>query len=101
MSRVSDLTNAVCSGWNAGSWCQYAVGATPSSSNNAYMRHIGAGFFTEWGDMNLYVDAGFVRNSYWASDATGSVDGLIIYSDLGPVNIRSVSDNGSAVCTVP
>ncbi|OCG36401.1 hypothetical protein A9G39_04120 [Gilliamella sp. Imp1-6] len=95
MSRVSDLTNAVKTDNPPIS------GAAPSSSGNYYQRHIGAGFFTEWGDMNLYVDAGFVRNPYWASDATGSGDGLIIYSNLGPVNIRSVSDNGSAVCTAP
>ncbi|MWN06800.1 hypothetical protein, partial [Gilliamella sp. Pas-s95] len=38
LTRVRDLTNAVCSGENSGSWCQGSVGATPSSSNNTYMR---------------------------------------------------------------
>jgi hypothetical protein len=60
MPRVRDLTN---SNYNN-------LGATPSSGRNRYQRHIGAGFFTEWGDVVDYTDAGFVYIGYWTSDAT-------------------------------
>ncbi|SCB73355.1 hypothetical protein GA0061081_101105 [Gilliamella bombicola] len=100
LARGSDLTNAVCSGWNSGSSCEGFVGATPSSSNNVYMRHIGAGFFTEWGYMGHYADAGFVDGGFWASDATGSY-GFTVYSNSGIVGSVSVSVSDSAVCTAP
>ncbi|WP_176700378.1 hypothetical protein, partial [Gilliamella sp. Gris1-4] len=100
MPRVSDLTNAVCSGLNAGSWCQGAVGATPSSGNNVYQRRIGAGFFTEWGDMRYYADAGFVYNYYWTSDAAGSNQSPVS-SREGPVGSYSASGRLYAVCTAP
>ncbi|OCG67702.1 hypothetical protein A9G39_04630 [Gilliamella sp. Imp1-6] len=99
MPQVRDLTNAVCSGLNVGSWCQGAVGATPSSSNNVYKRHIGAGFFTEWGHMHYYADAGFVDRYYWTSDATYS-NQFAVYSRNGAVgNHRTTPDY--AVCTAP
>ncbi|OCG34608.1 hypothetical protein [Gilliamella sp. Gris1-4] len=102
MSRVSDLTNAVCSGFGVSNNypCTGAVGATPSSSNNVYMRHIGAGFFTEWGVMYSYADAGFVGNLYWTSDAPGS-NGFAVTSYYGNVGSFSASISYSAVCTVP
>ncbi|MCO6517001.1 MAG: hypothetical protein J6586_11025, partial [Snodgrassella sp.] len=98
MPRVRDLTNAVCSGWNSNSYCQGAVGATPSSGFNAYKRHIGAGFFTEWGYMNNYADAGFVSRTYWTSDATGSTQ-FIVNPDNGAVASGSASRGSYAVCT--
>ena len=100
MPRVRDLTNAVCSGWSAGSWCQGAVGATPSSSNNVYKRHIGAGFFTEWGGMNRYPDAGFVFQYYWTSDATGSSQ-FAVTSGYGLVASFIASTSRSGLCTAP
>ena len=100
LAKVRDLTNAVCSGWNSGSHCQGAVSATPSSSNNAYQRHIGAGFFTEWGYMNCYADAGFVYSDYWTSDATGS-NQFDVRSDNGNVFSYSASHSDYAVCTAP
>ncbi|MCO6516435.1 MAG: hypothetical protein J6586_08060 [Snodgrassella sp.] len=102
MSRVSDLTNAVCSGFGVSNNypCTGAVGATPSSSNNVYMRHIGAGFFTEWGVMYSYADAGFIGNLYWTSDAPGS-NGFTVTSYYGNVGSFSASISYSAVCTVP
>jgi hypothetical protein len=102
MPRVRDLTNAVCSGWGSGSWCQGALGSTPSSSNNAYQRHIGAGFFTEWGAMYGYADAGFIKTLkyYWTSDARGN--NLFNVSSLdGYVDNNSVSWSYYAVCTTP
>ena len=90
MPRVRDLTN---SNYNN-------LGATPSSSGNSYMRHIGAGFFTEWGRMYNYTDAGFVNNVYWTSDATGS-DQFYIRASNG--DIYSVYPNFwlSVLCTAP
>ncbi|MWN06846.1 hypothetical protein, partial [Gilliamella sp. Pas-s95] len=75
-------------------------GAVPSSSGNWYQRHIGAGFFTEWGYMVSYADAGFVGYNYWASDATGSY-GFRVYSGYGGVGSYSASYSSYAVCTAP
>ncbi|MWN05772.1 hypothetical protein [Gilliamella sp. Pas-s95] len=94
LARVSDLTNAVRTGGNPIS------GALPHSSDNSYMRHIGAGFFTEWGYMYYYGNAGFAVINYWTSDATGS-NGFAVYSDNGGVNSRRVSYINYAVCTAP
>ena len=59
MPHVKDLTNSNSS-----------LGATPSSPNHGYMRHIDAGFFTEWGKMDDYSGVGFLisRRGYWTSD---------------------------------
>ena len=100
MPRVRDLTNAVCSGWGSGRWCQGAVGATPSSSVNNYKRHIGAGFFTEWGHMTDYTDAGFGNLHYWTGDATGS-DQFNVSSAYGLVDSGSASISHYGLCTAP
>ncbi|SCC26953.1 hypothetical protein GA0061081_1141, partial [Gilliamella bombicola] len=94
LARVSDLTNAVRTDYPPIS------GALPHSSDNSYMRHIGAGFFTEWGTMHNYAAAGFDFINYWTSDATGR-NGFAVYSDSGGVNSRSVSGSYYAVCTAP
>ncbi|WP_065560070.1 hypothetical protein [Gilliamella sp. Gris1-4] len=88
MPRVRDLTN---------SNYDY-LGAAPRSSVNAYMRHIGAGFFTEWGSMGGYADAGFVGGLYWTSDASGFYQ-FRVYSTYGAVGSGSYSP--FAVCTAP
>ncbi|WP_133053376.1 hypothetical protein [Gilliamella apis] len=70
MPKVKDLTNAICAGANSGSngnICKGVVGATPSSTGNHYQRRIGAGFFSEWGDLRGNTDAGF-NYGYWTSD---------------------------------
>ncbi|OCG09073.1 hypothetical protein A9G13_03180 [Gilliamella sp. wkB178] len=74
LPQVKDLTNAVCSGSGVEPSfpCTGAVGATPSSDGNHYQRNIGAGLFTEWGDMTGYTAAGFVYNRYCTSDSNGS-----------------------------
>ncbi|MWN32947.1 MULTISPECIES: hypothetical protein, partial [unclassified Gilliamella] len=102
LSRVRDLTNAVCSGWNINNNypCTGAVGATPSSSNNVLMRHIGAGFFTEWGYMISYADADFDNYGYWTSDATGSKQ-FYVSPGTGFVGSDRVSYSFLAVCTAP
>ncbi|MWN06000.1 hypothetical protein [Gilliamella sp. Pas-s95] len=92
--RVRDLTNAVRTD-------SYPIsGAVPSSSGNWYQRHIGAGFFTEWGTISYYAGAGSVGDDWWTSDATGST-GFFVYSRNGAVRSFSASDSGYAVCTAP
>ena len=68
---VKDLTNATCRRWHSTPPydCQGAVGATPSSSSNNYRRRIGAGFLTEWGNMqNYYGSSSFFQGKYWTAD---------------------------------
>ncbi|WP_141671773.1 hypothetical protein [Gilliamella sp. Imp1-1] len=92
MPRVSDLTNAVRRA------SLPISGAAPSSSGNYYQRHIGAGFFTEWGSMYNYADAGFVDDLYWTSDAAGSNQFAITSGDGGVLD-GSASYSNYAVCT--
>ncbi|MCO6550909.1 MAG: hypothetical protein J6580_09565, partial [Gilliamella sp.] len=101
MPRVRDLTNAECGVDNAWFPCINGIdGAVPSSSGNNYMRHIGAGFFTEWGYLNYYADAGFANDYFWASDATGSGQ-FNVNSTNGNVNSLSASNSRYGVCTAP
>ena len=65
LPRVRDLTNASCP--TSHSRCRGSVGATPSSPGNYFMRHIGSGFFTEWGKMDTYSGVGF-GHWYWTSE---------------------------------
>ncbi|MWN06823.1 hypothetical protein, partial [Gilliamella sp. Pas-s95] len=94
LARVSDLTNAVRT------TSPSISGALPHSSVNYYMRHIGAGFFTEWGSMYFYADAGFVYDCYWTSDAAGSY-GFIVYSDNGHVYSYGASYGRYGLCAAP
>ena len=99
LARVRDLTNAKC-GVDSIFPCINGVdGATPSSRVNRYMRHIGAGFFTEWGVLNFYADAGFGIHGYLTSDAAGSDQFRIRSYDGGVFNFDSASN--SAICTAP
>ncbi|MWN30855.1 MULTISPECIES: hypothetical protein [unclassified Gilliamella] len=99
--QVSDLTNAKCSsGVNSSFRCIYGIGgATPRSSDNNYERHIGAGFFTEWGEMGDYVDAGFV-GTYWTNAVAGS-DKFYVYSYNGAVSSIPGTYTRYAVCPTP
>jgi hypothetical protein len=93
--RVRDLTNAVNTSRG------HAIsGAFPSSSGNYLMRHIGAGFFTEWGFMNQYTDANFFHNGYWVSDVTGS-NQYIVYTDDGRISYGAPNSgyHRNIVCT--
>ncbi|WP_237398400.1 MULTISPECIES: hypothetical protein, partial [unclassified Gilliamella] len=80
--------------------CTGAVGATPSSSNNVYERHIGAGFFAEWGNMRYYADAGFVSGNYWTGDRR-SIDRFYVHSINGTVRSYLDRDSVYGVCTAP
>ncbi|MCX8585623.1 MULTISPECIES: hypothetical protein [unclassified Gilliamella] len=77
MPRVKDLTNAVLTGSPAIS------GATPSSPANYYMRHIGSGFFTEWGALHSYLGVGFNYGWYWTSDPNGGSNQFIVSTSSG------------------
>ncbi|MCX8586877.1 hypothetical protein J3U10_11705, partial [Gilliamella sp. B3562] len=82
--KVKDLTNASCRGQNSGDWCSGSVGATPSAPHNYYMRHIGSGFFTEWGKMVDYSSVGFLNHWFWTSDPGGSGQ-FVVGTDNGSV----------------
>ena len=94
---VRDLTNASCRGTNSSSYCQGSVGATPSSPNNLYMRHIGSGFFTEWGSMDGYSGVGSY-SWYWTSDPHGS-NQFVVNTSNGRVTWYYNGDYG--LCAYP
>ncbi|MBI0118716.1 hypothetical protein [Gilliamella sp. W8129] len=96
MPKVKDLTNAICQGVNTGgNICKGAVGATPSSTGNHYQRRIGAGFFSEWGDLKDYADAGF-RFGYWTSDPgqASNYTEFIVYAYSGYASSGFISNGG-------
>ena len=78
MPSVRDLTNSVRTESPAIS------GATPSSRDNHYMRHIGSGFFAEWGRMFDYTTIGLTSYWLWTSDRNGSTQ-FIVYTYNGIV----------------
>nr|WP_155266127.1 hypothetical protein [Gilliamella apicola] len=89
MPRVRDLTNSKYNN----------LGATPSSSGYYYMRYIGAGFFTEWGVMDYYTDAGFVGSAYWTSDVESSQFDVVSLN--GHVDGYGASISGYVLCSAP
>ena len=98
MPTVKDLTNASCP--NNDSRCRGSVGATPSSPGKYYMRHIGSGFFTEWGYMVDYSGVGFSLNWYWTSDPTGS-NQFIVHVDYGHVDWNYTHYDSYGLCSHP
>ena len=106
LPNVSDLTNASCQGRFSGPHCQGAVGATPSSPENFYRRHIGAGFVTEWGQMHFYPGANFLYDFYhnlyyWTQDRPGSSQEYFVVDVGGRVNLGSNGDNRWGLCAYP
>ncbi|MCX8663400.1 hypothetical protein [Gilliamella sp. B2911] len=98
MPSVKDLTNASCSGNGSNTHCRGLVGATPSAPHNGYMRHIGSGFFTEWGKMDDYSGVGFKYFYYWTSDLAGS-SWFIVAADSGSVDWYYLYHSG--LCAYP
>ncbi|MCX8663470.1 hypothetical protein [Gilliamella sp. B2911] len=97
MPRVKDLTNA-SRGWNGN---PISIGATPSSPGKYYMRHIGSGFFTEWGRMYGYSGVGFDNYWDWTSDPNGSSQ-FLVYTGNGKVTWNYTHyDNGYGLCSHP
>ncbi len=84
--KVKDLTNASCQRHNAAVSCEGSVGATPPSPSNVYQRHIGAGFFTEWGTMRSYPETDFTPHWYWTGDSIGITYHFIVFGDEGTID---------------
>ena len=102
LPKVKDLTNASCRGVNSGSKCQGSVGAIPSSPNNYYQRHIGAGFVTEWGSLYKFSGLiGFFTEWYWTSDLhpTDSSYQFVVNTNDGVVGWNNQYSYG--LCTYP
>ncbi|ORF46727.1 hypothetical protein [Gilliamella apicola] len=88
MPEIKDLTNAV-SGDKSG--------ATPASPGNHYQRRIGAGFFTEWGSVSEYTDAGFTLSPSWVSDEKG----YLVYAAMGHITYWGPHHRSSVTCVSP
>ncbi|OCL28913.1 hypothetical protein [Gilliamella sp. wkB171] len=76
----------------------------PPSSGNYYERNIGAGLFTEWGDMyywDYYLSAGFYIGPYWATASDGSDLLFAAYAGDGAVNRFTKNDQQWLVCVYP
>ncbi|MWN06807.1 hypothetical protein [Gilliamella sp. Pas-s95] len=106
-SRVRDLTNAVCSpGESLPNYpCTGSVGARPSSSHNNYERRIGAGFFTEWGNLDKYsyIDLWGIKSSVLTSDAGGNGYLTIVFSGAisSVPTFVSAEHHWGGICTTP
>ncbi|OTQ60961.1 hypothetical protein [Gilliamella apis] len=93
--KVRDLTNASC--LSSGTSCtEYYTnkpvkGATPSSPDNTVRRHIGAGFFTEWGRMDYYTGANFKTHYYWTTDLRTRKHGGMIDDVSHPFAVLSAN----------
>ncbi|MCX8679652.1 hypothetical protein J3U22_08510 [Gilliamella sp. B2865] len=92
MPRVRDLTN---SNYNN-------LGSTPSAPHNGYMRHIGSGFFTEWGRMYDYSGVGFEDYwlLYWTSDSYSYYQ-FIVYTLNGNVERSLPNQRRLGLCSYP
>ncbi|OTQ34013.1 hypothetical protein B6C97_11365 [Gilliamella apis] len=107
---ISDLTNATCPGdYSDSDECQGAVGATPSSPDRYLRRHIGAGFFTEWGDVSTYRGSVFYgsTNQYWTSEQKSDNNKyFLVHSLIGRIFTYSderehMGNNAYALCVYP
>ena len=109
MPTVKDLTNASCKGEGVGNpyRCEGSVGATPSAPNNYYTRHIGAGFFSEWGKMQDYSGGDFHGGLsygdtyYWTSDISPHPYRIfVVDSSTGGIDLNMYSEH-YGVCVYP
>ncbi|MCX8679654.1 hypothetical protein J3U22_08520 [Gilliamella sp. B2865] len=98
--KVKDLTNASCRGSNSNTYCQGSVGATPSSRNNFYTRHIGSGFLAEWGRMLDYSGVGFGNRWYWTSDPWRGTQ-FVVSTYYGDVYVPFTSSSYYGLCSHP
>ena len=104
LSNVRDLTNASCQGYNSekcGDYANEVVGATPSSPQNTYMRHIGAGFFTEWGDITMQgLHINF--DEYWTQEVGNNhTFAVLVYNGQVRFYHRASNVPGSVLCVYP
>ncbi|NUF27286.1 hypothetical protein [Gilliamella sp. ESL0254] len=100
LPKIKDLTNHRC-GITSAFPCYGGInGATPWGSKGFYMRHIGAGFFSEWGRMSDYVGANFVDSFYYWTDDV--INGSGFHVTLGgTVRKERTSYNYYGLCTTP
>ncbi|WP_131798796.1 MULTISPECIES: hypothetical protein [Gilliamella] len=103
LQKVSDLTNASCQGYLSGPHCQGAVGATPSSPDNRVGRHIGAGFFTEWGWMETYSNSAFDGRyfDYWTSEQKSDNSYFVVGSYQGRIHFQNNQQVARGLCVYP
>ncbi|MCX8663772.1 hypothetical protein [Gilliamella sp. B2911] len=94
--RVKDLTNA-SRDWNGN---PISIGAPPSSPGRHYMRHIGSGFFSEWGTMDYYSGVGFNYTWYWTSDPGGSTQ-FVVGTNYGDVTWNYTDNADYGLCSHP
>ncbi|MCX8594734.1 hypothetical protein [Gilliamella sp. B3367] len=94
LPSVRDLTNAVRTSDGVIS------GATPSSPGNHFMRHIGSGFFTEWGKMYDYSGVGFYSDWCWTSDPNGRYQ-FVVDTYYGSVTWYYAYPDNYGLCSHP
>ncbi|OCG58596.1 hypothetical protein A9G40_08945 [Gilliamella sp. Nev3-1] len=102
MPKVEDLTNAKCRPNprpRDDFPCRNGIdGALPQSSDyNTLLRHVDAGFITEWG--SLLSNAGFKNDLYWTSDSDFFVDSG--YGKVKNPNSNFVSSINYGMCVHP
>ncbi|WP_141675240.1 hypothetical protein [Gilliamella sp. Nev3-1] len=102
--KIKDLTNAKCGSDNRFPCYDGIDGATPSSNTWYNTRYIGAGFFTEWDNLEFYFDSMnyddmSFRRASWTSDATDS--GVQFIVSGGAVRIKDGSHREYIYCTTP
>ena len=72
LPQVKDLTNSVCRGAGSFEFCKGVEGAHPESDDNYFTRAIGAGFFSEWGNLSYNqfygTEVNFYEYGYWTRD---------------------------------
>ncbi|OTQ66669.1 hypothetical protein [Gilliamella apis] len=104
LPKVKDLTNGSCLEPNSDECRNYgneinALTATPLSPIIFRSRHIGAGFFTEWGKMYRYTGANFSRWIYWTNDKNSNQIAFMVDAMFGYVSLES--STAHLVCVYP
>ncbi|PXZ07373.1 hypothetical protein DKK70_05845 [Gilliamella apicola] len=89
---VKDLTNAVKGNIS---------GATPASTNDNYQRHIGAGFFTEWGSLVDYLNFNGHDFYYWVDNGTNQNDQYVVSFRGSIVLINAIWQKWHGICVYP
>ncbi|OTQ68847.1 hypothetical protein B6D17_10990 [Gilliamella apis] len=103
LPKVKELTNAICQEWSSGPYCRGAVGARPSSPDAYLRRHIGGGFFAEWGILANYPNANFKERGYYlASDKSNHNNLLFVISGYnGGVFWTDTNGKAYGLCVYP
>ncbi|WP_133052322.1 hypothetical protein [Gilliamella apis] len=110
LPKVKDLTNAGCQGsvlqHRCGDNVNEVVEATPPYPDGNYARpYIGVGFFAEWGELDHYPNANFIRDlyyekSYLTSEQTSDSRVYFRVFLSGKIWVRGGS-SGYGICTYP